>query len=194
MGADGDDCRRRGQEWGVGEMANETESLYRRFALRLRAYVAAHGLGQEDAKDVVQEAFLRLMTEGEHIRSAEGWLFAVARNLAIERLRKLKREARLAQDLAFRSPPSTADRAAQIEACGLYYRVVEELPEPQRTVFVLRHREGLTYREIADRLGIPENTVASRLRRARHRVTRQLRQWRLDDPPVPDYPRCRPPR
>jgi RNA polymerase sigma-70 factor (ECF subfamily) len=110
----------------------------------------------EDARDVAQDAFVRLVAEargGVAIENARAWLRRVAVNLAINRLRK-------------RPPPpapaaaKTDDRRAAID------RAVAELPERQRVVFLLRCEQGLPLAEIAETLGIAPSTAGVHLTRA----------------------------
>jgi len=110
----------------------------------------------EDARDVAQDAFVRLVAEargGVAIENARAWLRRVAVNLAINRLRR--RPAPPAPAVA-----RTDDRRAAID------RAVAELPERQRVVFLLRHEQGLPLAEIAEALGIAPSTAGVHLTRA----------------------------
>jgi len=60
-------------------------------------------------------------------------------------------------------------------------RAVEELPDEQREVFLLRHLQGLAFNEIAQVVGAPANTVKSRMRYALERLQRTLRDWEEHD-------------
>jgi RNA polymerase sigma-70 factor (ECF subfamily) len=127
------------------------------------------------AEDLCQETFLRL------VRAAAGWeerarlrtfLFAIARNLAVDESRRaaLRRAEVLGGDAEAGGEPSpdpAPDRAA--EAALLRPKLeaaLAALPAEQREVFLLREHAGLRFAEIAEVTGVPENTVKSRMRYA----------------------------
>lgn len=136
---------------------------------------------RDRAEDVVQRAFLtahrRGLPEGDLDR-ARGWLFRVAVNEARHERRSWARRRRLAEAVEA-EPAEVAPSPEQgVEAGQQAQRVrelVTRLPDGQREVFVLYELEELQGSEIARMLGIPENTVWSRLRLARGRFERLWR-------------------
>jgi RNA polymerase sigma-70 factor (ECF subfamily) len=151
---------------------------------RLRAMIAAHfefiwrslrGLGVATASvdDAAQQVFwiaaqkLDAITVG----SERAFLFSTARGVAANARRSRARSREQADDGVLSTMADAApdpEQAAQTsQAKRLLERVLAGMDEDTRTVFVLFELEGLTSVEIADLLGIPVGTVASRLRRAR---------------------------
>lgn len=146
-----------------------------------RAYFAALGLvgSPDDALDLSQEAFARAFRARHRIdpdRPYYTWQYQILRRLCFNFLRdkrsrrdKLRREAGwLADEAGERA--SFADPAKNLEREEIRRKVrsaIEELPEREREVLVLKEFEGLKYREIAELLGIPIGTVMSRLYTAR---------------------------
>jgi RNA polymerase sigma-70 factor (ECF subfamily) len=134
-------------------------------------------VGVQDAADVTQQVFLQLFRK---IDSYAGhskfntWLYRLATNEALQHLRKGKRWK--FQPLA-REPmshhTSTIERNEQKE---LLDEALSRLDPELRLIFVLREVEGLSYREVAESMDIPEGTVGSRMNRAR----RQLQQLLID--------------
>ena len=134
---------------------------------------------RDRAEDVVQRVFLiahekrATLTEREEIRS---WLYRVAVNVTRHDRRSLARRLRLAEALAENQDlPEPEQPQARVEAAEQSARVracITKLPFEQREVFVLYELEELRGGEIASMLGIPENTVWSRLRLARGRFKR----------------------
>jgi RNA polymerase sigma-70 factor (ECF subfamily) len=135
----------------------------------------------EDASDVTQEAFLRAYTrlhtyKPEH--SFLAWLRAIASNLCMDHLRRRRSETvSLDQRLesgfepADESPSaSPADQVTTAEDSKRVLAVVQQLPEKQRAVLVLRHIEGLKLTEIAESLRMPLGTVKTMLFRGRAAV------------------------
>jgi RNA polymerase sigma-70 factor (ECF subfamily) len=134
------------------------------------------------AEDIVQEVFLRLWHRPEDFDPDRGglrtWLCTVARRRAIDLLRRggtaRKHLERLGADHPVASDISDAAIGGLV---GRQVRVaVLELPEPQRTAVMLAYYDGLSYRQVAERLGIPEGTAKSRLRGALKSLAARLRR------------------
>lgn len=143
--------------------------------------------GVAEAEDVVQEASLRAwQAEVRRPAAARAWLLAITRNAALTRLRARRRSngkvvpfpenGRELERLAAPDPSADAVLAAE-QRRQLLRAALAELPAPFREVVVLRDVEGLSYREIAEVLGLPEGTVMSRLSRGR-RALRALLEGR----------------
>ena len=117
------------------------------------------------------------------------WLYTIARNLSIDHQRKMKfREhasldashPKCGQPMGERLPnpgPSTEQLAIGRLARERIARAVEALPEEQRDVFLLRQLQGLAFKEIAEVVGVPANTVKSRMRYALERLQHILSDW-----------------
>jgi RNA polymerase sigma-70 factor (ECF subfamily) len=133
-----------------------------------------------DAEDVVQEACLRAQQffGGFHGQDGRGWLLKIVRNTcytSLERSRAWK--PMTAFDEAKHSPSDTASPESLVvrtENQQLLRQALEELLPEYREVLVLRELEGMSYKEIADVVGIPMGTVMSRLARARERLQQVL--------------------
>lgn len=149
-----------------------------------RAYFAALGIvgSHDDAMDLSQDAFARAFRARKRLdpdRPFYPWLYQILRRLCFNHLRNQRtRRARLEEaagwladrarsEAAATAPDRTVERAelrARLEAA------IATLRPHEREVIVMREFEGLTYREIADLLGIPIGTVMSRLYAARRRL------------------------
>lgn len=157
------------------------DDLFRRY--RAVAYrVAYRLLGREaDALDAVQEAFVKALTNLDRFRghsSFKTWLLRIVSNAALDIGRQRKRDARVPQaprddppdrfgpaDLP--PPDSELDRA---DLRGKINTALGRLPDTQRQTFVLHVDGGLSYREVAESLGISIGTVMSRLFYARQKL------------------------
>ncbi len=136
-----------------------------------------------EAEDLVQDTLLRAYRgiatfDGQHPRA---WLLTILRNTEINRHRRQRPELMRDPDATMARQASTAstDRDPEDLVIGeTFDAVVEEaftaLPEKFREVIELVDIDGLSYREAAEVLGIPEGTVMSRLHRARSRIRRRL--------------------
>ncbi len=155
-----------------------------------RAYYAALGLvgSHDDALDLSQEAFSRAFRARMSLdpnRSFYTWLYTILRRLCFNFLRDRKAQSRkLAEAAGWLAEEARARVAAQspvraAELAELRCRVagaIEQLPDRQREVLVLKEFEGLRYREIAELLGIPIGTVMSRLYAARRQLAGRLEE------------------
>lgn len=140
-----------------------------------RAYLLALKLlgDHDDAMDVSQEAFVKLYQKADRYENGRAfwpWFAAILRNNARSLIRfRLRRKKAGAEELITHLADETADSSAPARVAELW-RAVLDLPLKLREVIVLRHFEQFSYREIAQTLSIPENTVASRLHEARKRL------------------------
>ncbi|MCG3150122.1 MAG: ECF RNA polymerase sigma factor SigW [Verrucomicrobiae bacterium] len=132
-----------------------------------------------DADDIAQETFVRLYQNRAKLDPAKKlttWLFAVARNLCLDRLRYRHRHPTEPLDTApDHIAPATVDKelGEQIAAA------VAQLPEDQRTALILAEYHGQSYAEIAAVLKSTEKSVESRLYRAKQTLREKLRRLGL---------------
>jgi RNA polymerase sigma-70 factor, ECF subfamily len=132
------------------------------------------------ADDVAQDAFLRAwqrLASFDLDRPFGPWVCRIAANLAINHVRSpLAREEGLGEDRP--DPPDGAGgplaRVLDAEADGVLRAALRDLPAEQGAVLTLRVIEEMSYKEIAEALGIPVGTVMSRLARARERLAATL--------------------
>jgi RNA polymerase sigma-70 factor (ECF subfamily) len=132
----------------------------------LRGYLSKRFPSLPDHDDIVQEAYSRLLRvagNGE-ITYAKGFLFTVARNLAIDMLRrrqKVEHESisEMVEMPALEEAPGVVDALERQRRLDVLVEAMASLPERCREVTMLRHLDGLSYKEIAVQLGISPNTV-----------------------------------
>jgi len=159
------------------------EALYRRHGERV--YRLARRLaGQDaDARDIVQEAFLRVFKRVARFRreaAFASWLYRVTVNVAIDRHRQRARRPAAPLDATPALEPTTDEgegpvaRALSNEQRDEVRRAMLELSPKLSTVVLLRYVEGLSYDEIASAVGLSIGTVKSRLNRAHRLLERRL--------------------
>jgi len=132
----------------------------------LRAYLRREFPQLTDVDDVVQESYLKIYRariEGR-LRSARGFLFTAARNLALDVFRRRRTAPFAKADSAdqwrvLEGGPGAAELASLEQELDLLAQAIESLPRRCRQVLKLRKICGLSHREIAERLGISERTV-----------------------------------
>jgi RNA polymerase sigma-70 factor (ECF subfamily) len=169
--------------------------LVERWSERVFAFSFRHLRDEEGARDVAQETFLRVVRNAASFRAESRfstWLFTIARNLCVDRQRrqKLRRTMSLDAPLGHDDPngatlmdrvagadPLADRRADDRRFSDRLERALAALPVEQREVFLLREVEGVKFREIADLLQIPENTVKSRMRYALEALRKHLAEF-----------------
>ena len=154
---------------------------------QLKSYLKGSFPGVRDVDDVVQESFLRVWQARavRPVASAKSFLFSVARNLAIDLLRRQKvAPLETLPDSATWSVmddrPDAAESACTREEIDLLVQALAELPPRCREVMLLRQIEGIPQKEIARRLGLSELTVQTHVVNGLRRLERLLHQ-RLAD-------------
>ena len=156
-------------------------------ALMLPHLDAAHNLArwlvrnEDDAQDIVQEAYLRALKafHGFHGSDGRAWLLKIVRNTAYTWLRRNRAVELTTFDEEIHTSGGDAANPAvtleKIEDAQAVRDAMEDLAVEFREILVLRHLEGLSYKEIAEIAQIPPGTVMSRLARARARLKECLR-------------------
>lgn len=138
----------------------------------LRACLRRMAVPDEEISDIVQDAYVKIahLATVAHIHNGRGYLFATARSLLLDRIRR-ERIVRIdsmteaeALTLADDDPGPERRVSARLELERVR-RIIEALPERCRDIFQLRRIEGVPQREIAARLGIPEHTVEAQATR-----------------------------
>ena len=173
----------RHEEQGAAQ-EHELESFE---AMMLPHLHAAHNLArwllrnEQDAQDVVQEAYLRAFKSfsGFHGSNGRAWLLTIVRNTAYTLLKKNRtadltttfdEDIHAVGDEAV-SPATILEHAEDAE---LIKNAMNKLPAEFREILTLRHQEELSYQEIGEILKIPAGTVMSRLARARAKLREYL--------------------
>jgi len=162
---------REGDTAGLGVLVARWERPLYRFVYRMIP-------SREEAQDVCQETFLRVLRRADRFHESgrfSTWMYQIALNLCRDHRRRRRRWGGLVLDGALddERAPQVADAldardrpevaAERHEAQRHVQRALERIPAEQREVLVLKEFEGLKFREIAEILGCPESTVKSRM-------------------------------
>ena len=143
---------------------------------------------RDRAQDVVQDAFLRLrkaLLNGQEILRQDAWLYRVTRNLAIDINRREGRSCQLEegmlQDAAIMVETRTGDPGpaatfARNEAHQLAMHELQQLPEDDRQILLLKLFEGLTLREISEMTGTNIGTIHYRLNRGLRALSQRFKE------------------
>lgn len=140
---------------------------------RLRKFVRGRVASREDAEDVIQEAYLRVLRySAEHeVECRERLLFSAAKNLAVDSLRRRTVRTKTAMDYAVLETtthawPNTDEVVYAGQRLSMAEAAVAQLPPRGREVFLLNRIDGLSYTQIAAHLGISVSAVEKHMARA----------------------------
>lgn len=143
------------------------------------------------AEELLQEVFLRVVrAKARYVQTAKftTWLYTIARNLCVDesRRQRFRRHASLEQkrgpggegrsilDVTAANHPGVDDQALGPSLQQRMQAAVQKLPDDQREVFLMRQLGGLSFKEIGEAVGAPENTVKSRMRYALEKLRMDL--------------------
>lgn len=158
--------------------------LFEMYAPRVKAYMMRQGADANTAEDLAQETLLTVWRKAQLYSGDKGsattWIFTIARNLRIDKLRKEVAwqpmpegaEETPSDDIAPDEEVSERERRDKVRA------IIKQLPEDQTEVVTLSYIEGLSHSEIAGKLGLPLGTVKSRMRLAYAKIREAVEDLR----------------
>ncbi len=169
--------------------ARALEVLYDRYARVVYSFALRIVGDPSLAEELLQEVFFRAWQQGGAFRATRGsfitWLLSITHNLAIDELRKRRRRPQRAENntseeseqLLPEMPDESQDVEEEVWLASLRDRIADalaSLPPAQREAIELAYFQGLTQREIAERLGEPLGTIKTRMRLGMQKLREQL--------------------
>lgn len=160
-------------------------SVYETYAPSVWNYLRRHGIAAADIEDVVHEVFVVVhqklaQFDGSAPAALRAWVYAIAFRVASEHRRRVSRRREIrsphAEPMDLSAGPE--DKLADREARAMLLEALSRLPDEQRQVFVLHDIEEHPMPAIAEILGDSTSTLYSRLRLARERMAKTIRQLR----------------
>ena len=155
-------------------------ALFSYFAPRLKSFLLRLGTDMQTAEELAQEAMIMVWRRAETFDPAQAgastWIFTIARNKRIDRLRRDGRPLPDMTDPAIMpEQPETGDQAvSRREDEDKIKAALKKLPEEQAKMIFAAYYEEKSHREIAEDSGLPLGTVKSRIRLALSRLRRQI--------------------
>lgn len=151
------------------------ELIFHRTKGKLKGFLARVLPSGEDVESILQEIYLKLWSNRKSIkaeRNFETYLYAITRNMVVDVMRKRLHKQKYLEELYCQineANENPLDTLATVEYSELEKKIlelIEKLPEKRKIIFILNKIDGLTYKEIGNRLNISENTVDSQMRQA----------------------------
>lgn len=144
----------------------EFKILFDSYFDSVRSYLFYRGAEKEQASDLAQDVFLRIWEKQLDInpKTARYLLYKIAVDMFISQYRREELEMNYRKSLKNdRTDLSPEDQMGYNELFKHYTKALAVLPEKQRTVFLMARMEGLTYKEIAERLGLSVKAIEKRM-------------------------------
>jgi RNA polymerase sigma-70 factor, ECF subfamily len=157
-------------------MLMKTENLWETFHTGLRLFILQRIPDEQSADDVLQETFLKIHTRIATLRDKEklqSWMYQIARNTIADYYRQQKATVELSEALHMPEEPVFEDEVIG-DLIPSVKAMVESLPAIYREALILTEYEGLTQRELAQRLGLSLSGAKSRVQRAREKLKAML--------------------
>ena len=162
--------------------AEAFQELFQSFGPRLKGYMMRLGADAATAEDLAQDTLLAVWRKAALYSPDKGtpstWIFTIARNLRIDRLRRETNWHELSDEQAATIPSDEAppdDIASDNQRKLRVQAVISALPPEQQEIVILAFVDGLSHSEIASRLSVPLGTVKSRMRLAYDKVRTALK-------------------
>lgn len=161
------------------------EVLFYKYRNKVKGFAVKLVPAQIDPEEVVQEVFVKLWLKKDTInpeKDFQSYLFSIAKHLVLDYLKSAVNRKlyfvgeHLQQDLLVEDgfeTPLTEDMEEKLQ------KLIDEIPERRRAIFRMSRFEGLSYKQIAERLNISENTVDSQIRNALAFLRKEFRKMAL---------------
>jgi RNA polymerase sigma-70 factor (ECF subfamily) len=159
------------------------EVLFYKYRNRVKGFAVKIVPAQVDPEEIVQEVFVKLWLKKESVdpsKEFQSYLFSIARNLVLDHLKSAVNRRlyfvgeHFQQDLQMEDGQ---ENTLFVDAEEKLQKLINEIPERRREIFRLSRFEGLSYKQIAERLNISENTVDSQIRNALAFLRKEFRKF-----------------
>lgn len=155
-------------------MTPTLEHIWNEFAVKLGQFIRARVADHSTAEDILQDVFVKIqgrLDKLEDPAKLQGWLYQITRNAITDHYRTRKETTQVPESLPTEAPEDDAEMEGLKAA---FRRMIYSLPEPYRDAVVLTEFEGLTQKQLAERLGISLSGAKSRVQRGREQLKQML--------------------
>lgn len=154
-----------------------TQSVWDAFHAPLQQFIRRRVSDEATAEDVLQDVFLKIHQHMEmlkDVKKLEGWIYQITRNTIIDSYRSSRPTTTFDAVEVLDLPEELPDDDVVSELLPCVRAMVRSLPEMDRQALVLTEYQGLTQKEMAERLGLSFSGAKSRVQRAREKLKQQL--------------------
>jgi RNA polymerase sigma-70 factor (ECF subfamily) len=159
----------------IYRMNDNLELLWDQYSTRLRAFIRSRVWDDAEAEDILQEVFIRIH---RHLccqpewNKPKSWIYQIARNLIIDHYRRRRETVELPESLP--AEPDLPEEDPEAVLALSLKEMIDGLPEHYRQALLLTEYQGLSQKQLAERLGISLSGAKSRVQRARERLRDML--------------------
>ena len=159
----------------TSRMNDNLELLWDQYSTRLRAFIRSRVWDDAEAEDILQEVFIRIH---RHLccqpewNKPKSWIYQIARNLIIDHYRRRRETVELPESLP--AEPDLPEEDPEAVLALSLKEMIDGLPEHYRQALLLTEYQGLSQKQLAERLGISLSGAKSRVQRARERLRDML--------------------
>ena len=149
------------------------EQIWDEFTAQLRRFIAGRVRGEADVDDILQEVFIKIHRGLERLDDPSrlhAWVYQITRNAVIDHYRRGGPDVELPEELPDLVAEDEDPEGAEAEVATWLRPMAEDLPEKYREALLLTDIEGLTQKELAERLDISLSGAKSRVQRAREKL------------------------
>lgn len=156
------------------------ETLFYKYYARLCVFSNTYVRSIDTSRDVVQDVYIKIWDNREnfHItQSLKAYLYQAVRNQSLNYLEKNSQKLRLQDDLTKLREIESAEHETELnteELSEKIWKLVDQLPERRRTIFILYRKHGLSYKEIGEVMDISRKTVENQMGRSLKFIREQL--------------------
>lgn len=176
------------EDFREGDMA-AFNCLVERWQQRIHRFAYRYFASHDEAMEITQKTFIRVYNKLNTLDDTEqfaAWIYRIANNLCLDETKRAGRRRSFSMG-ALPEPPVAESLASnpdqqveQNELGSILQLALNQLPPEQRIVVIMKEYEGLKFREIADILDEPENTVKSRLYYGLRKLRQLFNQWNIE--------------
>ena len=156
-------------------MITTTEKVWYEFNTQLKLFILKRIPDEHSAEDILQDVFLKIHAHVDTLRNEEklqGWIFQITRNAIHDYYRSYKATSPLPETLDLAEDLPGDDLIAELAPC--IKEMVDNLPNDYREALILTEYQGLTQKELGEKLGISFSGAKSRVQRAREKLKTML--------------------
>jgi len=154
-----------------------TEQIWNAFHVPLQQFIRRRISDETTGEDILQEVFLKIHQHIEtlnEVKKLESWVYQITRNVIIDEYRRKRPTIHLESPEVLALPEELPDDDIITELFPSVQAMVRNLPEHDRQALILTEYQGLTQKELSERLGLSFSGAKSRVQRARDRLKQQL--------------------
>ena len=157
-------------------MTPTLENIWHEFAAKLGQFIRARVADPSTAEDIRQDVFVKIQSRLDTLEDPgklQSWIYLIARNAIIDHYRTRKQTTEVPETLPA-EPPENNVELEELKAA--FRRMIYSLPDLYRDALVMTEFEGLTQKELAERLGISLSGAKSRVQRGREQLKEMLHE------------------